>query len=615
MLSKIRDKLSTWVIGVLLLLIAVPLIFMGLGNYESSQENYAFKINEQVISTSQLEQEVFQYRQALEKNYQGNLPPLYTNSFIRDITVDYMFRTILLDQASRNIGLVFHNNSILDTIYSTSSFRDDDGFDKEKYLSQLYRIGMNPNSYERYVYQKGITSQLQDSITNTSFLTKTEKNDLIKFRHHTRNVSYMIIDYNDIKKSIEISSQELIEEYENNLDIYRSPAYAKYLYLDIDKNDIIRNIKVTDAQAKSIYELNLEEGVYINPVVYKLNHVLLDTDIIAKEALRALNEGSSFEEVSLKYSTDTETVENKGYLGEFTLIDLPDYLSSSITSLEVAEISNVIQSSKGFHIISILGQTDNSISSFDDLKDTIKKDYKKESGTRKYFEIADEITEMNFTKKYNLKELSDRFNIQVKLSKYISKDEGHGIFDYEFVRENIFTDDVIMDSKTSEVIYLNNDRLIIAELDSYKNSKQLSYEDSKEIIEVLVLTAKTNDAIVEKSENIRNDLNAGISDQFDRLSSFSGSIDSDEIDGKIKQLFFNINPAQGFVSMNLGSKDYIIFSVNDIVYPENVDEISDFEDYYNFANNTRSETEFNSFYNLFRSNAEININTEYMGRD
>ena len=122
----------------------------------------------------------------------------------------------------------------------------------------------------------------------------------------------------------------------------------------------------------------------------------------------------------------------------------------------------------------------------------------------------------------------------------------------------------------------------------------------------------TND---EKSENIRNDLNAGISDQFDRLSSFSGSIDSDEIDGKIKQLFFNINPAQGFVSMNLGSKDYIIFSVNDIVYPENVDEISDFEDYYNFANNTRSETEFNSFYNLFRSNAEININTEYMGRD
>ena len=72
MLSKIRDKMSTWVVGVLLLLVAVPLVFMGLGNYQSSEESYAFKINDQIISTSQLEQEVFQYRQALEKNYQGN---------------------------------------------------------------------------------------------------------------------------------------------------------------------------------------------------------------------------------------------------------------------------------------------------------------------------------------------------------------------------------------------------------------------------------------------------------------------------------------------------------------------------------------------------------------
>ena len=46
---------------------------------------------------------------------------------------------------------------------------------------------------------------------------------------------------------------------------------------------------------------------------------------------------------------------------------------------------------------------------------------------------------MNFTKKYRLQELADRFNLKIMSSKYISKDEGHGIFDYEFVRKNIFT--------------------------------------------------------------------------------------------------------------------------------------------------------------------------------
>lgn len=607
--------MSTWVVGVLLLLVAVPLVFMGLGNYQSSEESYAFKINDQIISTSQLEQEVFQYRQALEKNYQGNLPPLYTNSFIRQVTVDYMFRTILLDQASRDVGLVFHNESILNKIYSTPSFRDENGFNKEKYISQLYKIGMNANSYERYIYQKGITEQLRNSITNTAFLTKNEKNNLIKFRHHKRDISYIIFDYNDIKEKIVLKEQDLREEYENNLDLYRSPAYAKYLYLDINKNDLVKNIKVTEEQAMKIYSLNLEEGIYAKPVIYKINHILIDSEISAKEALEELKEGLGFAEVVLKYSTDTETLESKGYLGEFMLTDLPDYLSSEIVNLKINEISKVIKSSKGHHIISISGKTEDTVSSFKDLKEAIIKDYKKETGTRKYFDLIDDISEMNFTKKYRLQELADRFNVTVMTSKYISKDEGHGIFDYEFVRTNIFTDDVITGSKTSDLIYLNDDRFIVAELEDYKSSEQLSYDDSKQILETLVLNKKTNAAIILNSENTRDDLNAGISNQLDNLSNFIGSIDSADIDEKIKQLFFSISPSKGFVAMKLGSKDYIIFTVNKVIYPEDIDNIKEAEDYYNFAYNTRSESEFKSFYGLFESSAEVNMNDEYMQRD
>ena len=229
--------------------------------------------------------------------------------------------------------------------------------------------------------------------------------------------------------------------------------------------------------------------------------------------------------------------------------------------------------------------------------------------------MIDDISEMNFTKKYRLQELADRFNVTVMTSKYISKDEGHGIFDYEFVRTNIFTDDVITGSKTSDLIYLNDDRFIVAELEDYKSSEQLSYDDSKQILETLVLNKKTNAAIILNSENTRDDLNAGISNQLDNLSNFIGSIDSADIDEKIKQLFFSISPSKGFVAMKLGSKDYIIFTVNKVIYPEDIDNIKEAEDYYNFAYNTRSESEFKSFYGLFESSAEVNMNDEYMQRD
>ena len=121
-----------------------------------------------------------------------------------------MLRTILLDQASRNNGLVFHNDSIIKQIYSTSSFKDENGFSKDLYKSQLFKIGMNPKAYEGYIYQKGITEQIKSAITETIILTDIEKNELIKFKNHIRDISYKIIKYDDIKKSIQLLKKKKV---------------------------------------------------------------------------------------------------------------------------------------------------------------------------------------------------------------------------------------------------------------------------------------------------------------------------------------------------------------------------------------------------------------------
>ena len=78
MLSAIRQKLRFWGLMILLILVGIPLVFMGLGNYQTPQKDYSAIINDQVVSQARLEQEIFQYKQALKRNYQGNIPPIYT---------------------------------------------------------------------------------------------------------------------------------------------------------------------------------------------------------------------------------------------------------------------------------------------------------------------------------------------------------------------------------------------------------------------------------------------------------------------------------------------------------------------------------------------------------
>ena len=619
MLTRIREKLSSWVIALLLLFIAIPLVFMGLGNYQSASDSYAFKINDQVITTSQLEQEVFQYRQALESNTQGSLPPFYTNKFIRNITMDYMLRTIILDNTAKDLGLVYHNESILDQIYNTSSFRDESGFNKEIYKSQLYRIGMSPQSYEGYVYQKGISEQLKKAITSTSIITTQEKTDLIKFRHHTRNVNYKVIKFDDIKKSLSISEKDKKAFYEMNKSSYMSPALAKFEYIDIDKNDIIKDVSITDEVIKNIYDRNLATGEYNKPSTFKINHLLVKdiTDSSKDKIIKArddITSGLSFEKAVELYSNDEETITNKGYLGEFISSDLPVYLSSQLKNLKTGDLSEIIESDKGYHLMMIVDKTLGKPSSMDDVRDAIKTDYKKEMGTREYFDLIDEVNERNFTRKYSLSELSSDLNLSLLNTRYISKVDGHGIFNFDYVRDQVFTDEVIKNNQTSELIYINDDRFIVAQLLSYEAPVQMSYEDSKDIIEALMLNQQSESLIKTTAESFRDDMNAGISEIDSSFEKFSGTMDSESIDSSLKEIFFATSSETGFLSSNL-NKDYLIYNISNIVYPDDIKKIDNADDYYNFILNTRSESEFNMFYNNVSSNLDIIINSEYMDRD
>ena len=619
MLTRIREKLSTWVIALLLLFIAIPLVFMGLGNYQSATDSYAFKINDQVITTSQLEQEVFQYRQALEKNTQGSLPPFYTNKFIRNITMDYMLRTIILDNTAKNIGLVFHNQSILNNIYNTSSFRDESGFNKDKYKSQLYRIGMTAQSYEGYVYQKGITEQLKNAITDTSIITSQERIDLIKFRHHSRNVSYKIIKFDDIKKSISIKDNDTKDYYEKNKSSYMSAAFARYEYIDIDKNEIIKNIPITDEIIRNIYKSNLENGDYSKPVTYEINHLLINNKSSeAKNDIRKayddLNAGQSFEDVVSLYSNDDDTLENKGYLGSFFASDLPEYLSSVVTSLDEGQLSNIIESEKGYHLVKVLNKVTDDIVTLNDQKSSITADYKKEKGTRKYFDLIDGIEERNFTKQNTITDISDEFNIGLLTSKYINQNEGYGIFNFNSVRNQVFTNEVIRMNQTSDLIFINEDRFIVAQLLSYKKPEQLSYEESKDIIKALLLSQKTQQSAKDISKNIRDDLNAGLTELDSSYKQFLGTMDSEDISNELKDAFFATSSETGFIMTEFG-KDYLIFSVSNVVYPKDIDKLDNMNDYYNFVLNTRSESEFNLFYNNISSELDVVINKDYMDRD
>ena len=90
-----------------------------------------------------------------------------------------------------------------------------------------------------------------------------------------------------------------------------------------------------------------------------------------REALTSIKNGLSFSKAANIYSDDEQTINSGGYLGEFILADLPEYISAAIITMDVGQISELIESDQGYHIISVLEKSENSVTPLDDVKKTI----------------------------------------------------------------------------------------------------------------------------------------------------------------------------------------------------------------------------------------------------
>jgi len=624
MLNAIREKLKGWIIFVLVILIAIPLVFLGVGDFGTNQKSYSMIVNDQIISISRLEQEIFRYKKILQKNYQGNIPTSYSNAFIKKITLDYLLRSMLINHHADELNLIYSPKLILEEIKNTDAFKTETGFDADLYKRQLFTLGMSSKEYENYIYRTGISNQLKQAVTDTSFLTKSETIDLKKFRNHIRIGEYILLKFNDIKKNIVISETDIKNYYQENKDSFLSQKKGVFRYLDINKHDIIKAIPINDELIEEIYNKNLSLGIYNQPEKYRINHILFkhtkegDNEKIKQKAIQArkdLINNESFSLTSEKYSNDQETINNKGYLGEFYIEEIPSYLQTHITKLQIKEISQIIKSDKGYHLISITDKSKSYDKTFTEVKHNIIKDYRDEQGTRLYYNLSEKIKEDVFVGNKSIDEISLESNIPIIESKLISENNGYGIFNYEFIRNIIFSSAIINDQKLSEPIYINDDRFIIAKIKNYYKPKQLSIDESRDAIEALLITLKTSNKINVLSNNLIIDLNNSMNPEVSyKLKPFEVSIDSRDFSEEIKEILFSSNIDQKFLKYQLENKDILILSIKSIRYSDKTDNRSN-DSFSNFIINTRSESEFNWYFQNLKKDAEIIYNEEYLSQN
>ena len=127
--------------------------------------------------------------------------------------------------------------------------------------------------------------------------------------------------------------------------------------------------KVSDEEMKKFYEQNADK--FKSGEQIKASHILVKTEKEAKDIVGQLKAGGNFEELAKKNSSDSSAAKG-GDLGWFGKGSMVPAFEKAALALKEGQISDVVKSDFGFHIIKLTGKRPAGVRPFEEVKEQIK---------------------------------------------------------------------------------------------------------------------------------------------------------------------------------------------------------------------------------------------------
>jgi parvulin-like peptidyl-prolyl isomerase len=164
-------------------------------------------------------------------------------------------------------------------------------------------------------------------------------------------------------------------------DSFKKFVERKILSEKISRQMIDEKIKITDGMIKTYYDQN--SSSYFKPEEFKASHILIRVDpslpLEAKSELgekavtilKKLKAGADFAETAEKESDDMSRIKG-GDLGTFHLGQTIPEFEDAVVRLKPGEISGVVETLYGFHIIKLIEKKEPHQLPFDEVSDKIR---------------------------------------------------------------------------------------------------------------------------------------------------------------------------------------------------------------------------------------------------
>jgi len=499
MLGKIRNKSKGWIAYLIVGLITIPFALFGIQSYIGSSSNsiIASVDGEEIALATyykRLNLEQRNLQQQLGSNYSSEV-----DATLRQMMIDGMIQEKLLENYANSLKLVTLDEEVRAIILSNELFQMDGVFSEERY-SQLLRLNnYTPLSYEQSQLELMKQDQIKRNLTHSAFLTSQQIERFKALAGQQRYASFIVLSTEKYQDQISVTQEQVIEYFDTNQSSFVELPKIKVNYVELSLDDIEEQEAADYETLRSLYDEDKE--LFTNPEQRSAQHILVEERELAESLLVEIQQGADFSELARIHSIDTSTKDSGGDLGYFERDIMVPEFDKVVFKMGIGELSKVVETDFGFHIIKLTEIQLENIKSFEESREQLVLLHQKKAAQQKLYSLQEELGNLAYEDPLDF--VAEQLDLELKTSDYFSRTSEE--YEEQFVA-TAYSDLVLNEGENSDVIELDQGRFIVMNLADQIPERQKTLDEVQTQIADILKTIEAKKIIDDLADNISSSL-------------------------------------------------------------------------------------------------------------
>lgn len=523
MLERIREGSQGLIAQVIIGLVILTFALAGVGSYlTASSDEPAATVNGKEIPQSSFERAYQTERSRMENQFGAAFSELasdatYLKNF-RQGVLDRLIAEELMTQVADDIGLRVSDSQIRQELMGMPEFQLDGQFNNDRYIALLRQAGYQPSGFVEYLRGQMTRQQVAQALLGSEFALDKESRTAFELQQQTRDLRFIEIVASQFATDIQVSDEEMQAYYQQHIAEYDTQEQVSVEYVSLNLESLIEKTEVTEEELQSQYDNNLNQ--YRTNEERKASHILFEfgedeeaAKAEAEKVLAELNGGADFAEMAKAHSADSFSAEMGGDLDWSTRGSSDPAFDDALFVLEQkGDISAVVKTGFGFHIIKLMDIKPEEVTPFSDVKEELTATVKREKANTEFFNLQQRMNELAFEIPDTLEELSAEIGIATKVSGLFSRSTAPQALSNGKVINAAFSSELIEDGVNSELLEISPEQVMVLRIEKHEPVRTRSFDDVSEGIKSQLLAEKSQQkanewassliAMLEKGEDV-----------------------------------------------------------------------------------------------------------------